>query len=191
MIVGKHRARDDVFHHDPFLWRIQRGNEGAGRRDLGSLRDKQEVLLIGEKLGKAMASLVAGLVQAGNSDRLAAGRIHTEQGARAFAKQDDTLGGPCPAATFEDIADGNGASPRQVELLSNFPPAKNVINFPSGDQNGYIAPSVPVRKRASAESSERSHKPAVPLLPCVKAVNAILLPSGEGTGGPERPRKLK
>ena len=60
------------------------------------MRDIQKVLRLGEKLGKAMAGLIAGLVQAGKSARLAAGRVHAEQGARAFTKQDDTLGGPCP-----------------------------------------------------------------------------------------------
>src|ERR1700688_4966798 len=82
------------------------------------------------------------------------------------------------------------AFPPDRSNFFSFPAAKNARNFPSGDQNGYMAASVPGRKRDPVESSERSHRPPVQVLPCVKAANAILLPSGEATGGPDMPRKL-
>src|SRR5687768_9108782 len=51
-------------------------------------------------------------------------------------------------------ASGTGAPPLNATFMS-FPPAKYPIDFPSGDQNGWRAPSVPGIATASRDDSSR------------------------------------
>ena len=67
-------------------------------------------------------------------------------------------------------------------MVFSFEPAKNPMCRPSGDQNGYIASSVPGSGRAARLSSDRTHRRAFPEESL--AVNAICWPSGERAGGP-------
>jgi len=51
------------------------------------------------------------------------------------------------------------------------------IDFPSGDQTGDVARSVPVSWRASIDLSSRSHSDAGP--PAAPALNTTYCPSGD------------
>src|ERR1700737_5159819 len=73
--------------------------------------------------------------------------------------------------------------PPPALILFNLPPPKKATSRLSGDQNGYIASSVPVRGCAVKEVSRRTYNRILPL--SARAVNASLIPSGESTGGPE------
>src|SRR5437016_6016523 len=63
-----------------------------------------------------------------------------------------------------------------MSIRFSLPPAKKPIDRLSGDQNGYLAPSVPGNGRASAESSDLSHSRVGP---SPEATNASCLLSGE------------
>src|SRR2546423_8232316 len=63
-----------------------------------------------------------------------------------------------------------------MSVRFSLPPAKKPIDRLAGDQNGYLAPSVPINGRASAESSDLSHSRGCP---SPEATNASCLPSGE------------
>src|SRR5262245_18469657 len=80
--------------------------------------------------------------------------------------------GPCGNATSQRLR----TLPPLRETVLSFPSAKNASDFPSPDQNGRDAPSVPARGTGTADSSERTQSP-VNLF--VRAKNAILLPSGD------------
>src|SRR5215470_8331282 len=82
--------------------------------------------------------------------------------------------------------------------ITEFPPTstifkallvKNPICLPSGDQNGYDAPSVPGSRVKAVRSSERTDKERVPVLS--EPTTAMRLPSGEIAGAPKRPLKLR
>src|SRR5437867_7137313 len=77
---------------------------------------------------------------------------------------------PRPAASANVVT-----NPLPTSIRFSFPSAKKPIERLSGDQNGNAAFSVPTSGRVSADSSERSHKPAG----LESATNTILSPSGE------------
>src|SRR3954466_7788527 len=59
--------------------------------------------------------------------------------------------------------------------------AKNPIHWPSGDQNGVLAPSVPGIACSSCEYNERSHNCSVPS--ALAAAYTIWRPSGDNANG--------
>jgi hypothetical protein len=72
--------------------------------------------------------------------------------------------------------------PPSASTLFSFPSAKNPRLLLSGDQNGYVAPSVPASGRETVESRLRTWRPIVPSS-CL-AEKAIRRPSGETATGP-------
>src|SRR5262252_8043437 len=74
--------------------------------------------------------------------------------------------------------------PPAAEILRSLPLEKKAMNFPSCDQNGEEDPSVPASFSAVELSSRRTQM-EFPCLP-VRAANAMRVPSGESTGGPEK-----
>src|SRR5579872_5397625 len=88
--------------------------------------------------------------------------------------------------SFQVPPNGKGASanvstgPPEARTVFNFPSAKNPTEWPSGDQNGRSASSVPVTGCAEGESSGLSHNI---LLPCAStATSSNVLPSGDTFG---------
>src|SRR5436190_1045451 len=77
------------------------------------------------------------------------------------------------------------AAPPLASIFFRALSAKKAIHRLSGDQNGYVAPSVPDRGWATVLSSDRSHN--CPGLPGDAAPNTIFLPSGEISGGAPAP----
>src|SRR6202167_4010285 len=73
--------------------------------------------------------------------------------------------------------------PPSALIFFNLPAAKKAICLLSGDQKGYMASSVPGTDCAVREFSDCTYSKT--LLFASRAVNAIRVPSGESTGGPE------
>src|SRR4051812_44376342 len=69
------------------------------------------------------------------------------------------------------------AGPPRRSIRFNWPPAKKPSVFPSGDQNGQVAPSVPASAEASTASTGRIQICETPLAP--DATNASWRPSGD------------
>src|SRR2546421_9721405 len=74
------------------------------------------------------------------------------------------------------VVESMSMGPPPMSIRFSLPPAKKPIDRLSGDQNGYLAPSVPVNGRASAESSDLSHSRG---WPSPEATNVSCLLSGE------------
>src|SRR6516165_2642895 len=80
--------------------------------------------------------------------------------------------------------------PPETEIFLSLASAKKPIHFPSADQNCHEAPSVPASLSAVGLSRRRIQITFLSLGGC--AAKAILVPSGERTGGPEKsPMKSK
>src|SRR5215467_326886 len=69
--------------------------------------------------------------------------------------------------------------PPELSVFFSFPPAKNAMKRPSGDQNGWRAPSVPGRGRAASESRLRTH---IWVLSSTVATKASVRPSDDSAG---------
>src|SRR5262252_10452499 len=67
-------------------------------------------------------------------------------------------------------------APPTISMRFTLPSAKNPTDALSGDQNGYVAPSVPASGCAATESNGRSQSWD---LPSFDAKNTRLRPSGE------------
>src|SRR3954467_7495920 len=67
--------------------------------------------------------------------------------------------------------------PPFASTLRKFPSAKKATKIPSGDQNGYSAPSVFGTSRGSSESKDWIYSAVCPPSPAIKAKR---VPSGEG-----------
>ena len=87
-----------------------------------------------------------------------------------------------PPRPFRASQIATGAPPF-ASIRNIFPFAKNPMAWPSGDQNGRNAPSVPGSSIASSLSIERIQRE---VLPSRLATNAIRVPSGDRAGGPFR-----
>src|SRR5215831_12517854 len=80
--------------------------------------------------------------------------------------------------------------PPATAIFFKFPPATNPTNLPSGDQNGYEAPSVPESLRASSEPSDRMYRAPAAVSVSAKrlvasiATNATVRPSGDRLSEP-------
>src|ERR1700741_5021843 len=72
--------------------------------------------------------------------------------------------------------------PPAIEIFFNFPSAAKASNWPSYDQNGLAASSVPSSTIACCASRGRSHNLVTPC--SSTAEKASVLPSGETTTGP-------
>lgn len=59
---------------------------------------------------------------------------------------------PFPSCAAQSVR----GEPAVASIVFSFPDAKKPSAWPSADQKGYIAPSVPERARASTASSERT-----------------------------------
>src|SRR5262245_13164593 len=79
---------------------------------------------------------------------------------------------PRPAGESHTATGG----PPATAIFFSFPCAKNPTYEPSGDQNGYVAPSVPINARDSRLSNARIHTSDGP---SVAATNARKRPSDE------------
>src|SRR5262245_63658928 len=66
--------------------------------------------------------------------------------------------------------------PPEISMRFSFPSAKNPKDWPSGDQNGFNAPSVPASGRKAVELIERTHRRD---RPSDSAENTTCCPSGE------------
>src|SRR5580765_3431891 len=79
---------------------------------------------------------------------------------------------PYPDAVLVSVC---GAAPPKSRRFSAVP-EKKPIEWPSGDQNGNVPPSVPGSGCAVANANDRNHRREPPAL---EAANTICRPSGE------------
>src|SRR5262249_36570846 len=91
--------------------------------------------------------------------------------------------GGCGAAG--SVCTGAGPDPNCAETVLSFPCAKKPIERLSGDQNGSVAPAVPLIATDVEESSARIHSAVCP--EAARAVNASRAPSDEIAGEPTNP----
>src|SRR5256885_11518238 len=83
---------------------------------------------------------------------------------------------------FEGASQSTCGAASERSVLFSFPFAKNASERPSGDQNGYDAPSVPGTRRGATVSTARRKRELTPS--AVRATNARRLPSGDRARAP-------